>query len=151
MNLLRLALIGLELFHAMLHTQVLLGIAKVYTVEELRNNERYFIFDAVTVVSSAIFLLMMNNRRGTSHKNIQLRRLLVFANMILHLTLHAYFILNWRNDQAFWVNAIREWSAEKLFRNRMLRHGAGVGTINWFGTCFDIFAHFFMASQLVIH
>ena len=46
MNLIRILLVGLELFHAALHLQVLFGVAKLYTIEELRNNGSYFIFDA---------------------------------------------------------------------------------------------------------
>ena len=149
MNLIRILLVGLELFHAALHLQVLFGVEKLYTIEELRNNGSYFIFDAATVVTSATFLVLTINRRRSTYKRIRMRRWIIFINMLLHLSLHVYYIINWQQDNNYWVNAIRKWSAEGAFQLRMLQHGVIIGMINWFGTCFDIFVHLFMTAQLL--
>jgi hypothetical protein len=65
------------------------------------------------------------------------------------LTLHSYYILHWKKENTFWVDAIRQWSVESSFRLRMEKHGFTVGVINWCGTFFDIFVHLFMVGQLL--
>ena len=144
------ALIGFELFHATLHLQVLFGLSTHYTVEGLKNNGSYFMFDAATVVSSCIFILITMNRRRRSQKNMQLRRWLIFTNMLMHFALHMYFIVNWQSNDIFWVNAIRDWSSETFFHARHIKHGKAVGALNFMGTSFDIFVHLFMVSQLIV-
>lgn len=142
----RLSLAALELLHALSHLQVLCGIGKLYTVNELLEKRWYFIFDAVTVLVSYVALFIIPAETVIQHR---VNKQLTLVLAISHFVLHAYFIIFWYDPTAYFVNAIREWSAESVINNRVLQKGKLTYMINTLGTAFDIFVHIYMFVHFV--
>lgn len=133
----------LELFHALSHTQVLFGLGPLYSKDDLRSRQWYFISDAVTAFVSCC--LLVKSRKYRSLEPI------LAMTAVLHFVLHAFYVINWYNQKSFAVQSILDWSSEADLRRRVDQHGMTMFLFNFTGTLFDVCVHYFLTSMLFHH
>lgn len=136
MNVLAYLLMLSELVHVILHTQVLLGFGKLYTVDELEKKRGYFILDMGTTLLSFFYI--------TSKDFSCLCLFLTLGHAVLHL----YYIAKWTMHESFFSSSIREYSAQPNHGKRMRKDGFVMYAWNTIGTAFDIYVHLFMLQTV---
>ena len=130
-----------EAVHALLHIKVLFGVGTLYTVEELDRKRNYFILDMLSVATSCITVLY------TSTLTFD-QTMFITAISILHIMLHIFYVAQWTLKNSFFIQSIKEWSAESQLSRRIAKHGLMMFIYNTTGTIFDIYAHIILCKVL---
>ncbi|KAI9018180.1 hypothetical protein DFJ74DRAFT_729003 [Hyaloraphidium curvatum] len=137
-----LVLLGMELFHVATHAKVLFAIGKPMTEQQLRSRLAYFIWDALTVLLSALSLSLFFPALPRSPFAAHgLLSLLAAAQIAQHLR----YVLSWHSGAAH-VEAILEWSAMGSGKERRERFGGFKHAVKWAGTAYDAGVHAAMAG-----
>lgn len=141
-NVVSMTLMIAEFIHIILHFQVLAGIGKLHTVNDLEKRRDYFILDMGTVLASCICILVR-------HFAVQTADIFLVTMLTsLHAGLHMFYIVKWTMGNDFFIRSIRQYSAEPRHKKRMVRDGYAMYAFNTIGTTFDIAVHLYMFVQL---